>query len=82
MFARVVFGKEQREVLLVPATALTRRGQLEGVFVVGDEGVARIRWVRVGPRWDDSIEILSGLEPGERIVVDPPPGLVDGTPIG
>jgi RND family efflux transporter MFP subunit len=81
MFARVVFGKEQREVLLVPATALTRRGQLDGVFVVGDEGVARIRWVRVGPRWDERVEILSGLEPEERIVVDPPPGLVDGTPI-
>jgi RND family efflux transporter MFP subunit len=81
MFARVSFGKEQKEVLLVPQTAITRRGQLEGLFVVGDDEVARIRWVRVGPQREEGVEILSGLEPGERIVVAPPPGLVDGTPV-
>lgn len=81
MFARVSFGKADRQVLTLPRTAIRQRGQLEGVFVVDDEGVARIRWVRLGPERDGRVEVISGLDPGERYVVDPPPGLVDGTPI-
>lgn len=81
MFARVSFGKAQAELLMVPRSAIKQRGQLEGLFVVDEDGVARIRWVRLGPEHDGRVEVLSGLEPGERFVVDPPPALVDGTPI-
>jgi RND family efflux transporter MFP subunit len=81
MFARVSFGKAEAQLLMVPRSAIKHRGQLEGLFVVGEDGIARIRWVRLGPERDGRVEVLSGLEPGERFVVDPPPALVDGTPI-
>lgn len=81
MFARALLGQRERQVLTVPVSALVERGQLDGVFVVDDDGVARIRWVRLGPVTGTRVEILSGIEPGERFVVQPPPGLVDGTPI-
>ncbi len=61
----------------IPERSVVRRGQLTGVRVVTDEGVL-IRWVRLGRTvaptmtGDDTIEprveVLSGLEPGERIV--------------
>jgi len=63
-----------REGIAVPSTSVVRRGQLTGVKVAGPEGVA-VRWVRLGRRvqgpeaGEPQVEILSGLEPGERIVL-------------
>ncbi len=81
MFARVSFDRGLRETLLVPGTAIVRRGQLRGVFVVDAENRARLRWVKLGREIDGRIEVLSGLEAGDRYVVAPPPGFTDGTPV-
>lgn len=79
MFARVWFERGDREALLVPSSAVIDRGQLRGLFVLDGEGLARLRWVRLGRRLDDAYEVLSGLEPGERYVVAPPAALTDGS---
>jgi len=50
------------------------------VFVAGDGTVER-RAVRLGNAKDDRLEILSGVSAGERVVVDPPGALRDGTQI-
>ncbi len=81
MFARARFDRGSRKALLVPPGAVVDRGQLRGVFVVGDDGVARLRWIRTGRRDAGGVEVLSGLEAGERYVVAPPPGLADATPV-
>ena len=66
--------------LTVPDGALVRNGQLTSVFVVDDER-ARLRFVNVGRSADGATEIRAGLSEGESVVVDPPPGLRDGTPV-
>lgn len=91
LFARVTLDEEgERTALLVPVTALVSRGQLDGVFIAeearadGDAAapsVARLRWVRLGDRRGDRVEVISGLEEGERYLTDPPTGLVDGAPL-
>jgi RND family efflux transporter MFP subunit len=81
MFARALFSRGARQTMVVPATALVKRGQLEGLFVVGDDGVARIRWIRSGRTVEGGQEIISGLSEGETYVLSPPPGLADGTPV-
>jgi len=84
MFARVRFDHGVREALHVPEGAIVRRGQLEGVFVVGDDGRARIRWVQLRPagrRPEDGREVLSGLAAGERIVAQAAADLADGIPV-
>lgn len=79
MFARVAFEGGTTEVLLLPKAALVERGQLRGAWVVGDDGSATVRWLRLGTESADGFEVLSGLEGGERVILDPPAGLVDGT---
>jgi RND family efflux transporter MFP subunit len=86
MFARVTLPRlTTREALLVPRSALVRRGQLVGVFVVaeddGERPAARLRWVRTGAEVGDEVEVLSGLAPGERYVTAPPAGLEDGAEV-
>lgn len=77
-FARVqVPGAPVRHVL-VPATALSRFGQMERVFVVGEGNRAHLRLVKAGARRADRLEILAGLDAGERIVAHPPATLRDG----
>ena len=77
MFARVGFPKGERAALLVPAAAVVREGQLEGVYTVAD-GRARLRWVRLGRFWGEKVEVLSGLEAGARVVVGGKEELRDG----
>ncbi|UCF40381.1 MAG: efflux RND transporter periplasmic adaptor subunit [Gemmatimonadota bacterium] len=58
------------EGIAIPAHAVVRRGQLTGVRVVTVNGVT-IRWVRLGRTLDsgEQVQVLSGLEPGDRIVL-------------
>jgi hypothetical protein len=67
--------------LIVPVSAVVRRGQIASVFVVGADGRATLRMVQVGASSDAGQEVAAGLDPGERVVVNPPPGLVDGAPV-
>lgn len=80
LFARLLVpGVASDPRITVPAAALFERGGLTGVFVVAD-GKARLRWVAAGARDADTVEVRAGVEPGERVVLDPS-GLVDGNPV-
>jgi membrane fusion protein, multidrug efflux system len=59
----------------VPREAVVTRGELTGVYVVGADGQARLRQVRlgraVGAGAGATVEVLSGLNAGERVALDP-----------
>lgn len=78
MFGRARFDVGVREVLLIPETALFRRGQLDGVYVLDEKDVAHLRLVIPGKKHETGVEILSGLEAGERIVSGNTDQAVDG----
>jgi membrane fusion protein, multidrug efflux system len=77
-FARVQVPGAPVPTLLVPATALSSLGQMERIFVAGADSRAVLRLVKSGPAQGDRVEILSGLDAGERVVVNPPAGLREG----
>ncbi len=77
MFGRMRLETGVSETLAVPVSALIERGQLTGVYVVGEDGIAHLRWVKAGRTSGGSVEILSGLHAGERVVADARLG-VDG----
>lgn len=79
-FGRVAVPVENAGSLLVPADALIRRGQLEYVFVVG-ENIARLRLVRTGGASGGQVEVLAGLDPDEVVVISKPSQLRDGQPV-
>ncbi len=68
LFARVLFRTGTDETISVPESAIVRRGQLTGLFVLGSEQKTRLRWVRLGRISAGRVEVLSGLEAGERVV--------------
>jgi membrane fusion protein, multidrug efflux system len=64
--------------VLVPADALLQRGELEGLFVIDSKGVAYYRLVKTGKTFGSQVEILSGLDDGERVAVSKLNQLSDG----
>jgi RND family efflux transporter MFP subunit len=77
MFGRFQLEKGTSQTILVPASAVLQRGELTSLFVVGADRVARLRWVKVGRRIDQHLEILSGVNVGERVLLEGSHG-VDG----
>ncbi len=80
LFGRARFAFGTRPVLAVPAAAVTERGQLASVFVA-DGGRARSRFVTLGQHAQDSVEVLSGLSPGDQVIFPAPASLSDGAPV-
>jgi len=76
-FVRAIFSGPPVLGLYVPVGAVTLFGQMERVFVVA-EGRAQLRLVRTGERTAGSVEILAGLDAGEKIVAVPTAALRDG----
>lgn len=73
MFARVQFPLTgaAAEALGVPARTIVRRPEFSAVYVIGTDGRAQLRQVRLGRTSGDQVEVLAGLAPGERIALDP-----------
>ena len=71
LFGRAHFVRGEREALMVPQSALIRRGQLQGVYIVGPDNLLNLRYVTLGKESGEQVEVLSGLEDGERIVARP-----------
>ncbi|MEA3275924.1 MAG: efflux RND transporter periplasmic adaptor subunit [Pseudomonadota bacterium] len=75
--AHILVG--QSPISAIPSSALRMQAGVTGAFVLGQERKARYRTVRTGRRFESQVEILAGLVPGERVIVDPPAGLADGS---
>ena len=62
MFVKASFVVGDEERLLVARSALIRRSEVSGVYVVNEDNEVRFRQVRVGGVFGDRVEILAGLE--------------------
>ena len=68
MFGRLTIPLDETEVLVVPAEAVRRVGQLD-IVDVATAGTLSRRAVRLGRRIEGRVEVLSGLREGERVAV-------------
>ncbi len=80
LFGRVSIPAAEVQLLTVPQVALVQRGQMEILFIA-EHDKAKLRLVRSGRRWPDRVEIVSGLEAGERVVIAGGERLRDGQPL-
>jgi RND family efflux transporter MFP subunit len=81
-FARLRLPGPKRLRLLLPERAIVARGGLELAWAIGADGLVSIRYVRTGPTAAGGlVEIRSGLEAGDLVVLDPPADLEAGARI-
>ncbi len=71
MLVKVAFIIDNTQRLMIPRGALVYRSEVAGVYVIDDNQQLAFRQVRPGHGYDDKIEILSGLDDGEKIALQP-----------
>ena len=59
------------ERLYVPVASVVRRAEMTGLYVVNEQGKPALRQVRLGRVQGDRVEVLSGVEKGEKVAADP-----------
>ncbi|BDD03774.1 efflux RND transporter periplasmic adaptor subunit [Aureibacter tunicatorum] len=81
MQAYVMMNDKASQKLMIPESAIVRKGQMEGVFIVSENNKAQLRWLRLGRKKGGKVEVISGLRSGEKIVESPSVKIKDGTPL-
>ena len=80
MFGRARFPMGEKKALLVPASAVVKKGQVEQVYVI-ENGAARARLVTTGARHGERLEVLTGLRAGDMVAAPAPADIRDGSPV-
>ncbi|WP_090043616.1 efflux RND transporter periplasmic adaptor subunit [Limnohabitans sp. 2KL-27] len=57
--------------VFLPLTAIVRRAEMTGVYVMDAQGKPRLRQVRLGRTTGQTVELLSGVSAGEQVVTEP-----------
>jgi RND family efflux transporter MFP subunit len=71
LFGRAHVARGQRPAILLPRSAVLDRGQLQGIYVVGADRIATLRYITLGKVQREQVEVLSGLQGGEQVVAAP-----------
>jgi len=72
MFVRAHFVIGKAVQLVVPGSAVLHRSEVVAVYVVDENNKVKLRQVRVGDAAaDGAVEVLAGLNPGEKVALDP-----------
>ncbi|RUM47918.1 MAG: efflux RND transporter periplasmic adaptor subunit [Desulfocapsa sp.] len=81
-FARIGLVGSSETTILLTKSAVLAKGQMDMVFVYDTVSrKAHMRLVKTGTVYGDKVEILSGLLPGEQVVVSGVERLQDGQPL-
>lgn len=75
MFVKAALVTGEKDELMIPTKSIVHRSEVTAVYVVSDVGDVTFRHVRLGSTRASSDgalqEILSGLDAGEKVAVDP-----------
>lgn len=80
-FGRVSFPVGYTRGILIPETAVHDQGGITNVYVAGPNNRTDMRIVRTGKRTQGKVEILTGLRPGDKVIVKSSAPLADDVPI-
>ena len=82
LFGRAQFVRGERTAILIPNSAVVRRGALNGVFTIGQDKTATLRYITVGNAVGDRVEVLSGISPNEVVISSPGDRELGGKKVG
>lgn len=78
VFGRAFFAHGEKQVVVVPLEVVVTRGQLRGIYAVDANGLVHWRVVTLGQPVNGIVEVLSGVGPGDSIVLNPGAQELDG----
>ena len=78
---KITNSKNETSLVLIPENVLIHQGQLSGVYTIGNENVAILRWLRIGKTFGNQVEILSGLSADEQYIVSADGKLYNGAKV-
>ena len=78
MYGRAYFTTGEREVILVPRSALVAMAGLSGVYIVSPEGTAVFQIVQLGEEHPEGTEVLAGLKTGDQVISGGYEGRIEG----
>ena len=88
MYANVMIPlKQQKQTntdnaqVMVPISAIEYKDQLTGLYTIGSNHTALLRWVRLGRIQGNQVEVLSGLAANEQFILSAEGRLYNGVPV-
>ena len=81
MFGRAAVKTGSSSAIEIPTSATWEREGLHYVFAVNQEGIVRLRIVTLGEPVGDTVEVLSGLNRGDKIVIGDRAHIADGNKV-
>ena len=78
LYARVKIPAGKKIAIVLPDKAIVEKGQLTGVYAVDQGGIISFRLVRPGSHYGNNVEILSGINANDRVIIDNISRAVDG----
>jgi len=78
-YAQVQFlGTKLDAALTLPATTVIFRAEGTQVGIVKADGAVELRLIKIGRDFGPIVEILSGIQPADRVILNPSDSLVNG----
>ena len=74
-------NNESDETILVPNSALVHKDQLVGIYTVGENKTALLRWIKPGRTLGNEVEVLSGINENESFISSADSKLYNGIPV-
>lgn len=82
MFANLALNLQLRDAaIVIPEPALVSNGESDYVFIVDEKSTAQMRPVKLGLRLAGRAEVLTGLKPGDKVVVEGVQKIFPGAPV-
>jgi hypothetical protein len=83
MYAEIYVPENKKgstNVTVIPRSALMKGSSLPGVLVVKDNNTSELRMIRLGAEQNggSKVAVISGLNPGDKIIDNPPAGVTAG----
>ena len=76
--AQVHFKTPAMETFIIPVSAIIFRREGTQVGTVGNDGIAHLIPVTIGEDDGATVQIVTGLKEGDRVIQDPPDSLIEG----
>lgn len=84
MFATVQFSSQietKENTVLIPKNVIVKKGQLQGVYTISASGTSILRWLRLGRKQGENVEVISGLTNGETYIISSESKLFNGVKV-